>query len=444
MAEETREYGRDAAASRPSPKATVDSPAAVTGSREAVADPREAIARAHRDWETTADSLSQLVCLVGADGRVLRVNRAVQTWQLGVIDEVLGSDLHTLLHTRRCLGGCTLAGFLKNAWTSTELGIPDEFELFDNQLERTIAVALRPIADEGQRASDEQPRAVMVVTDVTPLRLARLALERLNDSLETRVRERTTELQNANRGLQNEVARREAAEAALRLSRNEQELLSQQLIQVQESERHRIAQELHDSIGQSLTAIKYSLERTEELLRKGRSPDAQPLLTRSIGRVRDTIKEIRSIAMNLRPSVLDDLGVASALEWLCREFADTYGHIDVTTDISAADSDIPRRLVTTVFRCAQELLNNVAKHARARHVSIGLCKDENGVTLLVCDDGVGLPPADASGSFGRGHGIRNLRERAQMTGGRMTLTDDQHGGTRAQLLWPPTTTDSSI
>ncbi|MBV8851785.1 MAG: hypothetical protein JOY91_00210 [Sinobacteraceae bacterium] len=412
--------------------------------REAATDPHEAIARAHRDWETTADSLSQLVCLVGAHGRVLRVNRAVETWQLGLIDEVLGSDLHSLLHTRRCLGGCTLAGFLKNAWTSTELGIPDEFELFDNQLERTIAVALRPIADEGQRSGDDQPRAVMVVTDVTPLRLARLALERLNDSLETRVRERTAELQNVNRGLQNEVARREAAEAALRLARNEQELLSQQLIQAQESERHRIAQELHDSIGQSLTAIKYSLERTEELLSKGRSPDAQPLLTRSIGRVRDTIKEIRSIAMNLRPSVLDDLGVASALEWLCREFADTYGHIDVTTDISAADSDIPRRLVTTVFRCAQELLNNVAKHARARHVSVGLFKDDSGVTLLVCDDGVGLPPADASGSFGRGHGIRNLRERAQMTGGRMSLAADQHGGTRAQLLWPPTTTDLGI
>jgi signal transduction histidine kinase len=254
--------------------------------------------------------------------------------------------------------------------------------------------------------------------------------------LEGRVSERTRELVSANRGLQNEIARREAAEEALRLSRNDFALLSQQLIQAQEKERRRISQELHDSVGQSLSAIKYSLERAAELQRQRKNDDAGHLLVRTIGRVRETIADVRAIAMDLRPSILDDLGVASALGWLCREFAETYSQLDVQADIEAADFEVPDRLVTTIFRCAQELLNNVAKHSRGRRVSIGLCRRSSIVSLTICDDGVGMPQPDSSGSFGRGHGIRNLRERAQMTGGRLTLGADGSSGTRVQVEWP--------
>ena len=278
-------------------------------------------------------------------------------------------------------------------------------------------------------------RAVMVVADVTPLRLAHAALEGLNQNLEDHVQIRTHELESTNSELQNEIARRESAEEALRQSRNELELLSQQLIQAQELERRRIARELHDSVGPSLSAIKYSLERGAELHRQSRHADTQPLLGRTIQLVRAAIADIRSIAMDLRPPVLDDLGVASALEWLSREFGETYAHIGVHTRIDATDADIPPHLATTIFRCAQELLNNVAKHSKAHHVSVTLSRDPSRVTLIVCDDGVGLPNASASGSFGTGHGIRNLRERAQMTGGTLTLSADQGCGTLARLDW---------
>ncbi len=265
--------------------------------------------------------------------------------------------------------------------------------------------------------------------------MAHAALEGLNQNLEEHVRVRTRELERINGDLQNEIARRESAEEALRQSRNELELLSQQLIQAQEQERRRIARELHDSVGPSLSAIKYSLERGAELHRQSRHADTQPLLSRTIQLVRTAIADVRSIAMDLRPPVLDDLGVASALEWLSREFGETYSHIGVHTRIDVTDVDIPARLATTIFRCAQELLNNVAKHSKAHHVSVTLSRDSSKVTLIVCDDGVGLPSASASGSFGTGYGIRNLRERAQMTGGSLTLSADQGCGTLARLDW---------
>lgn len=400
---------------------------------------QQAIARAKQDWESTADTLPHVVCLLDERGRAIRVNRAIEAWQLGRVNEVSGRDIHDVLHPAGCPANCRLRALLHDAWNRMQGGDCVELETVDPLLERALSVTLRPInTDPGGRRTTGHARAVIVVTDVTPLHVARIALEALNENLEGRVLDRTRELESANRDLLNEIARRECAEEAVRQSHKELELLSQQLIKAQEKERRRIAQELHDSVGQSLSAIKYSLERAAELHRQSRYADARPLLNRIIERVRGSIREIRAIAMGLRPPVLDDLGVASALEWLCREFGETYSQSEIQTRIGVCDAEVPQRLVTTIFRCAQELLNNVAKHARARRVAVELIRDGSAISLIVSDDGVGMPSADSSGSFGLGHGIRNLRERAQMTGGKLTFGAARGGGTQARLNWPLT------
>ena len=401
------------------------------------AEIRRAIARAKLEWECTVDALDHVVCLVDARHRIVRVNRVVERWSLGSVADAIGKDVHTLLHGDCDAAHCAFAEVLRVALQRLNAGEASELDVRDATLERALHLSIRPMSRKvsSEHAPDDA-LAVLVVSDITALQLAQEALHSLNSGLESRVRARTRDLADANRDLKNEVVRREAAEKALRLSTNELSLLSEQLMNAQEMERKRIATELHDSVGQALSAIKYGLERAEVLARQGRLADPLAAITRAVSGVQGTIDEIRSIAMNLRPSLLDDLGAASAVAWFCREFIETYPTILLGTRIEVEDSDVPERLGTAVFRSVQELLNNVARHAQAQRATVALRVEGSALVLEVHDNGVGFDPSDTVVSLRHGHGIRNLRERAEMTGGRLTLTPAQTGqGTLARIEW---------
>jgi signal transduction histidine kinase len=397
---------------------------------------RLAIARAKFEWECTVDALPDLICLLDADGHVVRVNRVVERWDLGSIGGALGRDLHTLLHGRCVPAGCALHTALTAAWAASPDGQPREFELRDAILGRALRVTLRPVAPRsGGAPAPTDCVAVAVVADVTALHLAREALHSINAELETRVRVRTDELNDANRDLQNEIMRREAAEQALRRSRNELEALSRRQIAEQEIERKRIARELHDSVGQQLSAVKYTLERLE-LAPPGTSAESQQLVRRVISALQDVLEELRGIAMNLRPPMLDDLGAASAVLWFCREFKQSYLGLEVHEAVSVSDAAVPERLSTAVFRSVQELLNNVAKHAQARNVVVSLSRTADQLVLEVIDDGIGVRTESPGAPLRSGRGIYNLRERAEMTGGQFTLSAREAGpGSRARIEW---------
>lgn len=392
-----------------------------------------AIARAKFEWECTVDALPDLICLLDGSGRVVRVNRVVERWNLASIGDALGRDLHALLHGRCIPAGCPLRTALAAAWAGPPEAGAREFELRDALLGRALRVTLRPMTPGSAGTAATDCVAVAVVADVTALHLAREALHAVNAELETRVRVRTDELNDANRDLQNEIMRREAAEQALRRSRNELEILSRRQIAEQELERKRIARELHDSAGQQLSAIKYSLERLELVQR---TPESQQLVRRAITSLQDVLEELRGIAMNLRPAVLDDLGAASAISWFCREFTQSYPAIELQEAVSVSDAEVPERLGTTVFRSVQELLNNVAKHAQANRVVVSLARTADQLVLEVSDDGVGVGAETPSTALRSGRGIHNLRERAEMTGGQFRLSAGEAGvGSRARIEW---------
>jgi len=396
-----------------------------------------AIERAKQEWECTADALTAMVCLLNIDGIVLRANRVVEHWGLGSVSDVIGQHAHTVLHPACSDPRCALARGLQEALPKLRRGETHEFEFYSPANDQTLQFTSRPMLTlDDTSAPPPDTRSVLVVTDVSALRRAQQALENVNLNLESRVRLRTRELGDSNRVLRSEVARRERAEQELRASRNDLALLSEQLIQAQEVERRRIAVELHDSVGQSLSAIKYTLERAIIMVQRPELGSPESVLTLAVQRIHETADGIRAISMNLRPQMLDNLGAASAASWFCRGFAEVYPTLTVGTEISAQNDEIPKRISTHLYRCLQELLNNVAKHAQAKTVLILLKREGPVLSLEVRDDGIGMSD-DARDDPARldGSGIRNLRERAEMTGGQFSVSSVAGRGTSARIAW---------
>jgi len=395
-----------------------------------------AIEKAKHEWEFTVDALTAMVCLLDPDGIVLRANRVVEHWGLGSVGGVVGRSAHAVLHPACSDAGCEVASGLREAFLKLRSGLPQEFEVYSSDSDRTLQYILRPMRTGDDSAAPlKDARNVLVVTDVSALRRAQRALETVNLDLESRVALRTRELHDSNRELRSEVERREHAELELRASRNNLALLSEQLIQAQEVERRRIALELHDSVGQSLSAIKYTLERAIIMIQRGNLGSPESVLNLAVQRIHETADGIRAISMNLRPHLLDTQGAASATSWFCRGFAEIYPTLTVRTEITAQNSEIPDRIATHLYRCAQELLNNVAKHAGASTVWVTLKREDAVLSLEVRDDGSGIEVLTDDPSRLHGSGIRNLRERAEMTGGRFTLASLPSGGTSARVVW---------
>ena len=395
-----------------------------------------AIQNAKQEWEGTVDALTSMVCMLDSNGLVMRANRVVEQWNLGSVGSVIGKKAHAVLHPVCIDPTCNIARGLRDALPRLKRGEPHEFEFYSRDDAQTLQFTLRPIRSAQEASPEERDgRSVLVITDVSALRRAEQALVNINLNLESRVLLRTRELDESNRDLRNEVVRRERAENDLRASRNNLSLLSEQLIQAQEGERRRIALELHDSVGQSLSAIKYTLERALIMVQRPGLGDPANVLASAVERIHETADGIRAISMNLRPQILDSLGAASATSWFCRTYAEIYSGITMHADISAQNSEIPKRISTHLFRCVQELLNNVSKHARAKTVWVVLKREDSLLSLEVRDDGTGMLDDNGSAARLTGSGIRNLRERAEMTAGEFALSSMPGFGTSANIVW---------
>ena len=395
-----------------------------------------AIERAKHEWEGTADALPALVCLLDSKGVIVRANRVVEHWRMGTVGGVIGRQGHELLHPTCHDATCELERGLRRAQAKVLRGNPHEFKFYDSLSEQNWHLNFRPIGSrERVPLAVRDRRFVLVVADVSALRRTEIALERLNASLESQVQLRTRALADSNRDLRNEVARRERAELELRASSNELTLLSEQLIQTQERERRRIALELHDSVSQSLSAVKYTLERAVILMQRPALGSAEPVLALAVQRLHETAESIRAISMNLRPQMLDDLGAASAITWFCREFSEVYPAITIHVDVSAENAEIPERIAIHLFRSVQELLNNVAKHSKAKNAWVRLWREGVTLSLDVHDDGVGLDQNASAPKFLHGTGLRNIRERAEMTGGQFVYSSIAEKGMSSQIQW---------
>ena len=270
---------------------------------------------------------------------------------------------------------------------------------------------------------------VCYVIDNTRRKFAEDALKRLNEELEQRVRQRTASLQASE-------ARADEAARALALSEQQLRALADRLQTVREADRTQVAREIHDVLGQELTGLKMD---ATFLLRRVEQPGERPTeaiverLHAMIAQLDATLLTVRRIATALRPGVLDDLGIVSALKWQAREFQTRTG-IAVELSTTADELTIDPTRATAIFRIYQELLTNVARHAGARRVQASLSADAHEVVLEVRDDGRGIAEHEASNTGSLG--LIGIRERALMIGGEFTIGGEPGTGTCARLRLP--------
>lgn len=235
-----------------------------------------------------------------------------------------------------------------------------------------------------------------------------------------------------------DITERKAAADALLNSEKQLRELSSQLLKAQEEERKRIARDLHDSIGQSLAALKFNVESARYSALKAENEFALKSLGDLVPRIQQVMEEARRIYMGLRPSVLDDLGVIATIRWCCREFQQTYPETRIETHIGIEEDEISDALKTVIFRIIQEALNNISKHSRAKTASLALVKTATALELAVEDQGVGFEPnpAPITDDYPRGMGINGMRERTELSGGTFSLTSELGKGTRVHAVWP--------
>lgn len=219
--------------------------------------------------------------------------------------------------------------------------------------------------------------------------------------------------------------------------RNQQlSALSNRAIKSQEEERMRIARSLHDDTGQSLSSLIILLDRLES-----RAPEQPADLRQQLAAARQlassTLAELRKIIFDLRPTILDDLGLVPAIRWYARTYLEPEG-VQVRLFLPEEELDLPIECSTTLFRICQEAMSNILRHASARMVMITLCLDNTEVCLQVIDDGQGFEMKQLSeqGPYPRKLGLLGIKERAELVGGRVIIETAPHHGVRLQVCLP--------
>jgi signal transduction histidine kinase len=225
---------------------------------------------------------------------------------------------------------------------------------------------------------------------------------------------------------QRSVQQRKIAEQAEHQMRQ----LSQRLVATQEEERRHLSRELHDHVGQVLTALRMELGRVD----RGRSPADAKLgaaVTEAKQLVDKMFRTVRDLALGLRPSMLDDLGLRAALEWHVRDISRRYG-MDVELNVQGNVDTLPDPYQTCVYRVVQEALTNCVRHAKARSIIVTVTGHELGLDMSVRDDGIGF---DAAKHYD-GLGLRGIEERVKELGGVMRITSAAGRGTTLAIELP--------
>lgn len=405
----------------------------------------ENISRAKKQWELAVDSLPQLVVAIDQDARITRVNRTIETWGMGKVDEVDGLCVPDFLKSLNDnFSDYDWTSDWTNLWQQIKSRDTIEKKIEKEYSELTYQFSLSKIPDYD--ASKDQCYAVLIIDDITARSCVEKSLINHAQELENKVNIRTIELQHTNIQLNRELDANKATNLELKKAQDCRLALLRDIFTTQEKERKRIAYELHDSIGQSLSSIKFKIE--ELLMDKEifTNDDGYNQFNNLVETIKSAIHEVRNIAMDLRPAMLDDLGILATLKWFCREYENTYSQIKIDLTLNIDESHISVNKKVVIFRVVQEAMNNIAKHANATNIRLELSESNTGLRLCIndngCGSGTGLAANNRFNIINTGtdwqqcsFGLNSMRERAESTNGRFIIESNPENGTSVIVLW---------
>ena len=233
--------------------------------------------------------------------------------------------------------------------------------------------------------------------------------------------------------INSDITERKRGEESLVLQREQLRALAERLQVVREEDRKRVARDLHDQIGQILTAIKMDLTWMTRHMPES-EVEIFARLKESVQSINDGVKSVRTICSGLRPGVLDDLGLAAAIEWQASEFA-TRNSIQCKVSVPPVDLHLDGDRATATFRIFQECMTNVIRHAQAKSVCVDLVQEEESILLVVADDGIGFSETGLTNGLGS-LGLLGMKERAQFCGGDVHIASSPGSGTTVTIRVP--------
>ncbi|HUL23363.1 MAG TPA: PAS domain S-box protein [Thermodesulfobacteriota bacterium] len=236
-----------------------------------------------------------------------------------------------------------------------------------------------------------------------------------------------------------DISEHKRMEEKLQQSENRLRSLSEKLLTVQEDERKRVALDLHDSLAAILAAVKFNVEGSIQQLRNdGTDKAVLPLLEHALANIQNIFEEVRRIYMDLRPALLDDLGIQATVNWFIREFQNLYSHIRVEKEIHIEEGEVPEPLKIIFFRIMQEAFNLAAKQGKADLIRFSLGRTEDRLQMTIRNNGNGfnIKQAPDVNQPRREYGLLWMRERVELSGGLFEIESLKEGGTVIRASWP--------
>ena len=373
------------------------------------------------------NTLREPVALVSANGDLVRANPALRNLLGYSVEEATHLDLDTLMpaHRRReqaqwlqaCLRGECVAAVASELETRDARSIPVRMALsllHPNDADHALVALTFREANTGESSPDRVDR-----------------IRERNAGSQDTPRERSM------KGVPLEIEEDRAVTNELRLSRRQLRVLSRKTLELLESDRQVVAKELHDSIGASLAAIKFSLEGWLEVY-GDRLPSHEISFERIIAHIVETIKETKRISANLRPTTLDDLGFLATARWFCRDLAERCTGIRIIARFEVDEEDIAEAHKIVFYRVMQEALNNAAKHSGAKEIQVRITRSGDYLEMSVSDDGCGFDLEHAMGADNAfsGFGLNSMRERIEICNGCFAIRSREGEGTLVRAFLP--------